>query len=92
MILTADIFSRVLGQPAAQAWLTGLFLFIGFLIHLALDEIYSVDVEGRTIKKSFGTALKLFDTHSLGAFRGDGRRASLRFCWPRRPRKTSLRW
>ena len=67
MILTADIFSRVLGQPAAQAWLTGLFLFIGFLIHLALDEIYSVDVEGRTIKKSFGTALKLFDTHSLRA-------------------------
>ena len=67
MILTADIFSRVLGQPPAQAWLTGLFLFIGFLIHLALDEIYSVDVEGRTIKKSFGTALKLFDTHSLGA-------------------------
>jgi hypothetical protein len=67
MILTADIFSRVLGQPPAQAWLTGLFLFIGFLIHLALDEIYSVDVEGKTIKKSFGTALKLFDTHSLRA-------------------------
>jgi hypothetical protein len=67
MILTADIFSRVLGQPPAQAWLTGLFLFIGFLIHLGLDEIYSVDVEGRTIKKSFGTALKLFDTHSLRA-------------------------
>ena len=29
--------------------------------------MYSVDVEGRTIKKSFGTALKLFDTHSLRA-------------------------
>jgi hypothetical protein len=67
MILTADIFDRVLGQPAAQAWLTGLFVFIGFIIHLALDEIYSVDVEGRTMKKSFGTALKLFDTHSWKA-------------------------
>jgi len=67
MILTADIFDRVLGQPSAQAWLTGLFVFIGFIIHLALDEIYSVDVEGRTIKKSFGTALKLFDTHSWKA-------------------------
>ena len=32
-----------------------------------LDEIYSVDVEGRTMKKSFGTALKLFDYHSLRA-------------------------
>ena len=67
MILTADIFGRVLGQPPAQAWLTGLFVFIGFLIHLVLDEIYSVDVEGRTIKKSFGTALKLFDSRSLRA-------------------------
>jgi hypothetical protein len=67
MTLTADIFERVLGQPAAQAWLTGLFLFIGFIIHLALDEIYSVDVEGKVLKKSFGTALKLVDTHSWKA-------------------------
>ena len=67
MILTADIFDRVLGQPSAQAWLTGLFVFIGFIIHLALDEIYSVDVEGKVLKKSFGTALKLFDTRSLTA-------------------------
>lgn len=67
MILTADIFDRVLGQPSAQAWLTGLFVFIGFIIHLALDEIYSVDVEGKVLKKSFGTALKLFDTHSWKA-------------------------
>ena len=67
MTLTADIFSRILGEPSALAWLTGLFVFIGFIIHLALDEIYSVDVEGRTIKKSFGTALKLFDTRSLVA-------------------------
>jgi len=67
MTLTADIFDRVLGQPSAQAWLTGLFVFIGFIIHLALDEIYSVDVEGKVLKKSFGTALKLFDTHSWKA-------------------------
>jgi membrane-bound metal-dependent hydrolase YbcI (DUF457 family) len=35
---------------------------IGFLSHLVLDEIYSVDLYGRQIriKKSFGTALKLF--------------------------------
>ncbi len=67
MILTATIFSLILREPPALAWLTGLFVFIGFIIHLVLDEIYSVDVEGRTIKKSFGTALKLFDTRSLRA-------------------------
>lgn len=40
---------------------------IGFLSHLILDEIYSVDLYGRQIriKKSFGTALKLFSKNRL---------------------------
>lgn len=42
-----------------QSWLMGLFMFIGALIHLLLDEIYSIDLEGRRLKKSFGTALKV---------------------------------
>lgn len=58
---TAVFFGHVLGKPAGVAWLAGGFLFIGFLVHLALDEIYSVDVLDRRIKTSFGTALKLFD-------------------------------
>lgn len=33
---------------------------IGFMSHLILDEIYSVDLRNRRIKKSFGTAVKLF--------------------------------
>lgn len=33
---------------------------IGFLTHLLLDEIYSVDLMGRRLKKSSGTALKFF--------------------------------
>jgi len=64
MALTAVIFDRVFGEPPALAWLTGLFVLIGFIIHLVLDEIYSVDIEGAAIKKSFGTALKPFDFHS----------------------------
>ena len=43
------------------AWLIGLFIFLGFILHLVLDEIYSVDFMGRRLKRSFGTALKLFD-------------------------------
>ncbi len=43
------------------AWLIGLFIFLGFILHLVLDEIYSVDFMGRRFKRSFGTALKLFD-------------------------------
>jgi hypothetical protein len=64
MVLTAVIFDRVFGEPPALAWLTGLFVLIGFIIHLVLDEIYSVDIEGAAIKKSFGTALKPLDFRS----------------------------
>jgi membrane-bound metal-dependent hydrolase YbcI (DUF457 family) len=40
---------------------------LGFLVHLVLDEIWSLEVRrGRLrIKKSFGTALKLFTTNGL---------------------------
>lgn len=43
---------------AFKAWA----VVLGFLSHLALDEIYSVDLNGRRIKvkKSFGSALKWF--------------------------------
>ncbi len=59
---TAIFFYYVLGRPDGVGWLAGGFLFIGYLVHLILDEIYSVDVLGAHIKKSFGTALKLIDT------------------------------
>ena len=37
----------------------------GFLSHLLLDEIYSVDCHGLRLKKSFGTALKLWGHSGL---------------------------
>lgn len=48
-------------QADLLAWLSGGFLFFGGLIHLLLDEIFSVDVYNARIKRSFGTALKLAD-------------------------------
>ncbi|ELA09581.1 hypothetical protein MOMA_04225 [Moraxella macacae 0408225] len=45
------------------SWFLGWFLFFGALIHLLLDEIYSVNVFGLRLKKSFGTAMKFFDTN-----------------------------
>lgn len=41
------------------AWMMGGFIFIGFLTHLVLDEIYSVDLLGLDLKQSFGSAVKL---------------------------------
>ncbi|MCW8995199.1 MAG: metal-dependent hydrolase [Psychromonas sp.] len=48
-------------QPDIIAWLSGGFIFLGGIVHLLLDEIYSVDLLNVRIKRSFGTAIKLAD-------------------------------
>lgn len=40
------------------SWCVGIFILLGFLTHLSLDELYSVDLSNLTVKRSFGTALK----------------------------------
>jgi hypothetical protein len=64
---TAVVFGHVLDRHAGVAWLAGGFMFVGYLVHLTLDEIYSVDVMDTRVKSSFGTALKLYDRRHLGA-------------------------
>lgn len=46
---------------ATSSWLMGLFLWCGALLHLLLDEMFSVNVFGLKLKKSFGSAFKFFD-------------------------------
>jgi len=64
--VTAWVYSRLLQRDEGVAWLAAGFLSVGFLTHLILDEIYSVDVMDTRIKASFGTALKLVDTNHWG--------------------------
>jgi LexA-binding, inner membrane-associated putative hydrolase len=64
---TAIVFRYGLDKHEGVAWLAGGFMFVGFLVHLALDELYSVDVMDRRIKSSFGTALKLYDRRHMKA-------------------------
>jgi LexA-binding, inner membrane-associated putative hydrolase len=64
--LTAAIYRHLLGANETLAWLGGIFMFVGYLVHLTLDEMYSVDVMDVRVKASFGTALKLYDTKHLG--------------------------
>lgn len=59
--VTAALFKFRFGRHEGVAWLAGGFMFLGYLTHLILDEIYSVDVLDTRVKASFGTALKLFD-------------------------------
>lgn len=46
---------------AQTAWGIGGFIFLGASIHLILDELYSVELSGLRVKRSFGTAMKLTD-------------------------------
>lgn len=63
---TAVVFKYLLGRHDGVAWLAAAFMFIGYMIHLLLDEIYSVDVMDTRIKRSFGTAIKLYDSKHMG--------------------------
>ncbi|MEZ5817487.1 MAG: metal-dependent hydrolase [Hyphomicrobiaceae bacterium] len=65
-LLTVLVYRHVLGRHEGVAWLAGGFMTVGYLVHLVLDEIYSVDVMDTRIKASFGTALKLWDGKHLG--------------------------
>jgi hypothetical protein len=74
--VTAIAYYYVLGRHEGVSWLAGGFMFIGYMIHLVLDEIYSVDVLGTRVKRSFGTALKIYDGRRIDRHdRRDRRRA-----------------
>jgi hypothetical protein len=64
--VTAVVYYYLLRRPDGVAWLAAGFMFIGFMTHLVLDEVYSVDVMDVRIKSSFGTAVKLVDTNRWG--------------------------
>lgn len=49
-----------LDTTAMTSWFYGLFLFVGAMVHLGLDEAYSVDLLNHRMKRSSGTAMKLY--------------------------------
>lgn len=56
----AYISYYVLHISLTASWFYGLFLFGGAMVHLALDELYSVNLMGATMKRSSGTAMKFY--------------------------------
>ena len=54
------IAKDMLHTSNTTATLSGFFLFYGYINHLILDELYSVNALGFRLKRSFGTALKLW--------------------------------
>src|SRR5215475_10396595 len=65
LLASAAIAYHLFGLGTVSAWLLGCFVALGYVIHLVLDEIYSVDITGARIKKSFGTALKFASLEEL---------------------------
>jgi len=47
------------------SYLLGFFVFLGYMTHLILDEIYSVDITNRRLKSSAGTALKFYSHNKV---------------------------
>ena len=59
-VITAIVVHIFFDLNTLVAWVYGLMVTFGYIVHLILDEIYSVDLGNRRMKKSAGTALKFF--------------------------------
>lgn len=57
---TAALSHALLGLPAQVAWMSGCFVGLGYLLHLLLDEMHSLNPFGMRQRRSLGTALKLY--------------------------------
>lgn len=57
--ITTSVAHHNFAYDALHAWLLGMFMCGGYILHLILDELYSVDLLNKKIKRSFGSALKI---------------------------------
>ncbi len=67
-LLTVLLALYIFQVDDVPAWLCGSFVLIGYLTHLSLDEMYSVDFSNSVLKESFGTALKFFNPREARAY------------------------
>ncbi len=58
-LAAATWLDQVRGISAGYAWMGGFFLFLGFFIHLFLDELHAINFSDMRLRGSFGSALKL---------------------------------
>lgn len=61
--VTIVTLGAVFGKGADIAWLGGLFMMGGYIVHLALDEVWAFNWRTWTAKKSLWTAIKPYDHH-----------------------------
>jgi len=59
------ISEKLFNQSSSFSAIVAFFIFFGFITHLILDEISSINLQGMKMKKSFGTALKIYDKNNI---------------------------
>jgi len=59
--LATSLSYSVFDLDALFAWSIGFFIFFGYILHLLLDELFSVDFLNTRLKSSFGMAFKIAD-------------------------------
>jgi Na+/proline symporter len=64
-LLTTLLVYHTFAISPLQAWTCGVFMVLGFLVHLLLDELFSVNLRGMQLKRSFGTAFTLGSRNNL---------------------------
>jgi hypothetical protein len=64
-LLTTNMFYYFFTVSPFVSWIAGFFVFLGYMVHLLLDEFVSVNLMGAKMKKSFGTAMKLYDKNHI---------------------------
>ena len=57
-ILVAILMQYFFGLNSLVSWVYGFMVTTGYFVHLILDEVYSVDLRNKRMKKSSGTAMK----------------------------------
>jgi hypothetical protein len=62
---TAILMHNFFGLNSLVSWIYGIMMSFGYIVHLILDELYSVDLGNRRVKKSAGTALKFFTPYQI---------------------------
>ena len=67
VLTTANLAHWLLHQSASVAWAAGFMVGVGYLTHLVLDEVFSVDLLSTRVRRSFGTALKPFSLRDPGS-------------------------
>ena len=63
----AAVAHRTLDTPPLIAWTAGAFVTLGYLVHLLLDEVYSVNLFGARTRRSLGSATKLWSRRGAAA-------------------------